>query len=63
MGSFSAEGQFFNDWDPRFVPVFGFCFFLYCGLFDTVDIFCSSGDFYSQTHEGRNVALCSLTDL
>lgn len=63
MGSFSAEGQFFDDWDPRFVPVFGFCcfsldFFLTLWIF-----FCSSGDFYSQTHEGRNVASCSLTDL
>ena len=37
-------------------------------IFFTVDlgeaiIFCNSKDFYSQTHEGRNAALCYSMDL
>lgn len=50
MGSFSAEGQFFDDWDPRFVPAFGFCCFSLDFFFDTVDIFFVPAGTFTARH-------------
>lgn len=50
MSSFSAEGQFFDDWYPRFVPVFGFCCFSLDFFFDTVDIFFVPAGTFTARH-------------